>query len=425
MENHGLKRLVILSLLFATFGYDKTLFAANTQTFINNVSGLGNAFAATAVVTDDASVQYYNPAGLSYITQQQIVLGAVLANQTKEFVGTTNFFPTHVMQSGSASAHAFSEIPFFYYSLPINDQFTFGFGFSAFGGTGQNFSDYSILRYTSTKELIAIADIGPALAYKIVDQVSIGLGLDVDYLFTKLNVMAPTGGPGSPDAKVLNNAGNFGYGWHAGIIYAFRPDTKIGLAYRSQIIIRPTGTSTYLLQGRVKEAFITSDYHFANKLAPATTVSLSHQFDRHWTLMGGFDFTQWGVINSVTISNVASPLGPITAKQILNYRNTWRLSAAVNYQTDGKWLLRTGVYYDQDPTNHNHLQADNVPSPDFFFFAVGARYQAHKCFSIDMGYARAVIQDTNIGIRTNLFAQNGILHTTDSNELGVQFNFGI
>jgi len=410
--------------LIGSFVCSSAMQAANTQTFINNASGLGNAFAGNSAVTDDSSVQYYNPAGLINIDHKEVALGSVFANANRIFRGTTTYKPISLSQTGKVTAHTIGLLPFFYLNIPFGNRYAFGWGLSAFGGSGQVYRDNSILRYTSTKSSIGIIDTGPSIAARITNKISAGFAIDVDYLFTIINFMSPGS---TNDAKVFNNAAGFGYGWHAGLL--FSPDllTKIGLAYRSRVNFHPKGDSTYITNpgSPLKLSYDSNTFNYKVPIAPTTSLSITRDITPCWTLIAGADYTQWSILKTETLRNIAfpPPTNLVSNTVTLNYRDTWHLGAAVNYKGLEKWILRAGIFTDQDPTDHNHLPADFVPNTDAVLLGVGARYQINKKISMDVGYARYFFKETNIYYNTAAAFETGKYQIQNSNLVGVQFNF--
>lgn len=421
------KKMLLISLGIPIFSVSLDLHAANSQGFINNISGAGNAFAAGAAVTDDASVQYYNPAGLTYITHQQLVNGIAIGTAIKTFKGTTLLKPIHFTQTGTATAYVLGVIPFAYYALPLSKRFVMGFGMSAVGGTGQVYPDNSILRYTSTKSFVGIIDLSPSLGIKITNTLSAGLGFDVNYIFGNLNTMAPSGPPGSPDSKILTAASVVGYGYHLGLLYEVTPCTKIGAAYRSRVNFAMKGSSDYIVNpgSRLITDFTTNNFKFHTAFAPSTNVSVYHKITPRWAVMGGVDYTEWSILKTATLNNVASPRGPISGTSILNYSDTWRFSAAVNYKATDKWLLRMGAFYDQDPSDHKLISAEGVTNSNVILTAIGARYQVTKDTSMDMAYGYYFYRKVNIGHYTPISQEVGIQETKNSHLFGVQLNVNI
>src|SRR5579872_1673108 len=129
--------------------------AAGSELFFDNVSGMGNAYSGKAAVADDASTEYFNPAGLTYIKQQEIVLGDIQGRFNGKFTGSTTFnIPPFVTipQTGFANGSAtVAPFPFFYYARPIADKFFFGFGILTPTGIGISVPEDTIVRYVATR----------------------------------------------------------------------------------------------------------------------------------------------------------------------------------------------------------------------------------------------------------------------------------
>ena len=101
--------------------------------------------------------------------------------------------------------------------------------------------------------------------------------------------------------------------------------------------------------------------------------------------MGGFDYTQWSMLKTLNIYNIATPAGAMDMQFPLNFHDTWRFSAAANYKGIEKWVLRSRCgCYDQDSSDHRVLSADNVATTNVFLLGLGARYFYTKAISIDM-----------------------------------------
>ncbi len=65
--------LFVLCVVFISTG---SALAAGFALIEQSVSGLGNAFAGGAAVAEDASTIFYNPAGLTRLGGQQLLVGA-------------------------------------------------------------------------------------------------------------------------------------------------------------------------------------------------------------------------------------------------------------------------------------------------------------------------------------------------------------
>src|SRR5690348_11928784 len=77
-EGDKMKKLMLKPIVLA-FGmagivHSNAVVASGFALFEENASGAGNAFAGTAAVAEDASTTYFNPAGLTYLKGNQLVV---------------------------------------------------------------------------------------------------------------------------------------------------------------------------------------------------------------------------------------------------------------------------------------------------------------------------------------------------------------
>src|SRR5690554_7702238 len=106
-----------------------------------SASGVGTAYAGRTAVVEDASIVYYNPAGMSKLTRPEISVGGAYINIDAEFSNGERINPAGTPSSMEAGAYDHggnlipaSSIPFVYYAHPINDKLALGFGvFVSFG----------------------------------------------------------------------------------------------------------------------------------------------------------------------------------------------------------------------------------------------------------------------------------------------------
>ena len=73
--------LIAVILLFVSAG---SAFAAGFALIEQSVSGLGNAFAGGAAGAEDASTIFYNPAGMTRLNGQQLILGSTCSHAVRE-----------------------------------------------------------------------------------------------------------------------------------------------------------------------------------------------------------------------------------------------------------------------------------------------------------------------------------------------------
>src|SRR5205807_102197 len=99
-----------------------------------------------------------------------------------------------------------------------------GLGLSAPFGFVSKFQQTSFARYDSLESLVQTADVAPTVAWKVNDYLSIGAGLDEQYVHAKLVTALPNplvpGGPTVATDGALKLTGNtWSTGFNVGILF--------------------------------------------------------------------------------------------------------------------------------------------------------------------------------------------------------------
>lgn len=408
MKNLRLLFFNVIGMTFIVF-FTVRAHAASSELFFNNVSGLGNAYSGEAVLAEDASAAYFNPAGLSLIDHPQLVLGDIEGRFDGQFNGTDIFSlpPLNIQNTGVTHGQAvIAPYPFFYYSRPITPKVTFGIGLSTPYGIGVAIPETSLVRYAGTRFIMYVIDFSPVVAYKINDKFSAGFGFDMQRLTYLTRVMFPSF-TGGPDAKIINTTGDrlngWGYGWHAGLLYQIKPSLRVGLTYHSQAVFQSRGgQSQYVFTpgNNVDNEIISNNFRFTTTLPPTTTISAMQVINPQWELLGTINYSQWHMVKQTIFKNIASPSAtgaPTQVNGVLlqNYFDTWRFALGTNYKINSKCTLRVGVSYESDNTNVAYRPLTD-PGTAATSIAVGAHYQMKKTLGFDVGYLHAFVQPSNI-----------------------------
>lgn len=143
----------------------------------------GNAFVATA---DSAAAVFYNPAGLTQLSQPEADVGvyAIILGNRADINGTPYYAKTQLQAA-----------PEIYFASPINDRFTFGFGVNSPFGLGTQWGDNTEFSAIVTKAVLIDLSATPAIAWKITDEISLGASLSFNY--QELTLDQDTFGAGS------------------------------------------------------------------------------------------------------------------------------------------------------------------------------------------------------------------------------------
>ena len=432
------KELLILSMAGLLASYTGSAAASAFQLMEENGVGVGDFDAGGAAIAEDASTGYYNPAGLVRLDHQQVLLSVDPIITDLDFHGrdtwrtheptppfTPAFIPPPITFRGTSQGGGTSYIPSFAYAAPITDGVVFGFNVTIPDGLSTEYSNNDFTRYNATYTELSVLDISPAVGFKITDQFSAGIGFDAEKLNAELDSVAglPSAAigyglsPNAFDTLSENHASDWGYGWHAGLLYQFTPQTRVGLAYHSQVVFHPTGTSSFV--GPLANTPIplppAEGYELGSNASTAitmpgfATLSAYHDVTAQWAVYGSVNYTQWSAVKNLTLNNIAAvmpvqidPTMPpaffptqINVNIPQHFHDTWRLALGSSYQINPDWLVRAGVGYDQNPTNSTDRNI-RLPDGNRFALAIGGHWQATKALGFDAGWTHLFVQHVGI-----------------------------
>lgn len=430
------KRIVCFSMLGLMPVLATQVHASGYKMEFQSASVLGDA--GEAAVVEDAGTNWYNSAGLVYLPRQLVVSGIGIYAPTK-FSGTAmapsalgpafNFTAT-----GSATSHPTAMIPSTHFSLPINDRWAFGISVAPAWGFIEDYGLRSIVRYDLTRIYTKSFDIAPSIAYKINHQWSVGLGTDSNYFYassrSNVNTVGPAGlGGTAGDSIARYSADAWGYGWHAGVLFRPTETTRVGLNYRSKIVMHLGGTSTFgVFQGPIYE---TRGFGFNIPLPPVTTLSAYHDMTPRWAMMGTISYDQWNVLQAYVARNyiqpptLANPSGLINVTAPQNMSNTIDLSVGTHYTLNEQWMLRGSVKFEPTPTN-SHYRDVNFPDGDKLGFQIGSRYSMNKKVAFDFLYGHVFTRSTHINNLNPASLETVVGHShTNIDLLGAQVVWNI
>ena len=359
-------------------------FAIGTQ----SGSGTGNAFAGGAAVADDASVVWSNPAGMALLPPGKQLTGALhILKPSFKFrnEGSTGpfFGPPGTGDGGNGGDWAF--VPNGFFTMDINPRLRFGVALNAPFGLKTEYESGWRGQVTALTSEIKTVNINPALSYKVSDTVSIGGGLNVQWIEAELSsfVPVPPAGPGVLKLK----ADDIGYGFNLGIMAALGPSTRIGAHYRSRIKYTVEGDANFAA-APAANGNIRADL----KVPETFSISVLHALTPKWELMGDITRTGWDSLQQLTVTRTS---GALLTSLAFNWDDTMRYGIGANYKWNDQTKLRFGVAFDETPTNDVDRTA-RLPDQDRKWIAFGVQHRVSKAGVLEIGYAHEFIKDARI-----------------------------
>jgi long-chain fatty acid transport protein len=354
---------------------------------------MGGAFTAVA---NNPSAIWHNPAGLSWVPGTQVMLGGtfIFPSGSVSMPNIRLAFPNSALSYNQVNK-TFTP-PNVYISHKFSDHVTAGIGFMAPFGLGTEWPNSSgslfPLRYLGYKNDMKTFFINPALAFKLTDELSLGVG--VSYIFSDLtldlfqSITLPPG-EGSPyDLPTAMKGSGNSFNFNAGILYKGK-GFSLGASYRSHFNIKYTGNVT-VDNSLVPAPFqpfiptagtVTTTFKFPDILTAGLAVQISEK------LLWSFDFHTyfWGRFDSYTADiTFPAPFPPETLTAAQNWKNSHCTRMGFEYQATEKLALRLGGFFDETPQPVETMDP-NLPDNDRWAITGGVGYKIGK-FAIDVAY---------------------------------------
>jgi long-chain fatty acid transport protein len=443
-------------------------FAAGFQLLEQNVSGLGNSYAGSAAVAEDASTVFFNPAGMAYLPagQKSFVVGLNAIKPSSKFSNGASTpallglpSSTQPLGGNGGDAGSVGYVPNTYLVVPINPTISFGLGISAPFGLKTEYDGTWIGRFQAIKSDVKTININPSVSWKLNETVALGFGIDYQKLtgeFTSaanysaaiLNVafVALPNGLGIPfpggiaaanglaalagegTAKITGSDTAWGYNF--GGLFKVSDATRVGVSYRSAIKYHLTGSADFSRTGDpTVNAILSSGASTARggaiyadiKLPDTFIVSnLTHLNDK-WDMVGDLSWTGWSKIPDLTFKYASG--APKLSSTQEDWRDTWRVALGGTYHYNDITKIRFGLAYDQSPVKDQY-RTPRLPDNNRTWISIGAQYALSKTSALDWGYAHLFVKDAPINNDATNAAGYGLLNGTykDSVDIfGVQY----
>jgi len=382
-------------------------FAAAFQLAEQNVSGLGRAYAGEAAVADDASVVARNPALMSLFKDKQISVAGIAVIPDVSLKGESAAYGLDESSIDDDSIAPSAFIPAGYFTMPLNDKVSLGFGaFSNFGLSTEFKDDYAAGSIAGETEIVTV-NMNASASYKINEQFSLGLGLNYVYADAKVvrNVGTnPFGLPASTQIAHLEGD-DYGFGWNIGAMYQLDENNRFGFNYRSETDIDFEGEYSNQLPAAVGGLAGTVVPGELKLTLPAIAeFSGSHQLDKKLGVHYSILWTGWDSFQKLE-AYTPSLETPVFSKEE-NFSDSMRYSICTDYQYSDALLLRAGIAYDESPADQSHLSI-SIPDTDRFWFSFGGNYAFSENSNVDLGVSILRGKTQNFSEKDSLAASLG------------------
>ena len=359
-----------------------------------SVSGLGSAFAGQAAMPRDASIIFFNPAGMTYLDGSRGNVGLHFLAPHSDVDDLGSDAPGALPDGGdSDNPYDIEPVPNLHYSHQLDAKNWVGVSVTAPFGLANEYDEDWFGRFDSISSDLMTINVQPSFAHKINDRLSIGGGVDIQYVDAELKSARSLT---SLDEGVSTLEGDdVSFGYNLGLMYDVDEATRVGLHYRSQVNHKLDGQIT--LEGSASD-FTTGGTANLN-LPDMVNLGVTHDVDEKWTVMGGLTWFGWSNYERITAITDA---GTMVQDQAQNYENSWAVNLGAEYEYSPEWTFRGGVQYDQTPTQDG-FRSTRTPDGDRIWVSGGATYNVDDKWSWDFAATYINVSEEDIDLTRNDF----------------------
>jgi len=355
------RRFTALVALAALLVLPGAAHAAGYGLYEMGARALGQAGAFTARA-DDPSSMFFNPAGLSRIDGQELLLSPNLIVFKAEFAGVSPN-PGYGVHEQTVD----KTFPPFavYYARGVGRKVAAGIGIYNPYGLEVQWSNPNQFtgRYISTQSKITPYYFVPTAAVALNDRLRVGAGANIVWSNVQLERHIAAYDP-FLDQTVdvgtvkLDSHDSFGVGFNAGVQWWPRGKVKFGGTYRSKVAIDYTGRADFTQRITGDAAFdpivsatfppdqaVTTSIPF-----PAQgSLGIAYQSCPSWAFEGDLNYTWWGVFDKLEVNFAQTPSRNLVAVE--NWKNAINVRVGAEYRKGGTapWSYRAGYYFDETP----------------------------------------------------------------------------
>jgi len=361
-----------------------------------SVSGQGASFAGSGAQPRDASIIFFNPAGMTHLPGGNIHVGVSLLVPDGELTDTGTTLPAGAPPSTGDGGNPYdpTPVPSGYITQQITNSFWLGFGVSAPFGLASEYDDGWFGRYDSTETELTSIDFTPSAAYKFNDWLSVGGSVIMQSVTAELKNNLNAGAEGTQTL----DGDDISFGWKAGILAEPWQGTRFGLDYRSKIkhqlegrlVIEDSGAGNANIVGRADL-----------DLPEIATFSVAHDLNDRLTLLGSATWFGWSSFDEIQVTNIIG--GEVGAPIIQDYQDTMAYSVGFDYKLNDAWTVRAGYQFDETPTT-DEFRTSRTPDGDRHWFSAGGTYSLNEKWSFDFSGTYIDIEEESIDVTRNVAA---------------------
>ena len=344
--------------------------------------GLGNAVSAGV---NDPSAVYYNPAALSEVGGNNLLVNGSYVNVVSSVENSgrkaTNKHDDNFLASVFANYH-----------IPKTD-FTFGIGTYTPFGLATTYEE-PFTRFAAQRTELKTIYVTPALSWHPSKYFSVGAGFSFVHasgLFSRGLCLDPFSACTAPlglEGRLRLTDTTNAFGYNLGVLVKPTETVKFGFSYRSRVDLR-FDNADVKFGGSFSIAKVKGNVR-PIPLPPVIDAGLFWQITPAWGGEFVYEYARWSEFKNfgATFSPIPifAPLGVSLPGFSLpeKWKNTSTLRLGSFYTLNKNWELRVGAVVEESPIPNRTLNPA-IPGADLLSLNAGIGYKWER-FSVDLGY---------------------------------------
>jgi long-chain fatty acid transport protein len=385
-------RRVVWSIVVAAALVPSAAGAGGLLLYEVGTSDIGYASAGWAARATSPVTLLSNPAGMTRLSGVQVEVGTELLYANLTFAPDALTSPSLGSNNGGNAIGALPSGGVFATFAPWKD-IRFGLGVFNNFGAPERWDPAWVGRYYTTKTSIIGVSIMPAVAWHIVDGLSVGATFQTMYGRLRQTV-AIKNLESQVDGNLSVSSDTWGFGGNFGVLYEFSPGTRLGLTYTSPLKLNFSAPPTFtglgpLMGGLIHAAGLDTGTIDLGMTVPQTVMlSFFHTLSSNWAVMADFGWQNWAAFGTVEIGVTTD--NPQSLTKNVGYTNTWHGALGAQVQLSEQWQLNFGIAYDSTMTTAENRTL-MLALADQWRFGVGAQLAASEHW--DLGFTTEFLWD--------------------------------
>lgn len=344
------------------------------------------AVAGRAAAALDASTAASNPAGMTQLATQEMVLGLQPMYMDYQFDPSD---ATTIKGDDGDQAGGLTPAGGFYMVRPLTDRLRLGFSNFSSYGAAQDFGGDFVGRYTIMNAELLTMTVGPALGYRVNDWLSVGAAAYVTYAALEQDMAVPT--PlAAGDGKATLEDETFGYCGSLGVLFHPCKSSRIGVAYTTETKLRFEDVLSAQGLGADEEWFLGQrplgggEMDLDMTIPQGIMTSLYQDLNERWAIVANLGWQDTSEAGEMDV-DIEAPAMSTETTMTRHFHDTYHLALGARYRINPKLTWGFGVAYDTSPVDDEDRTIDMALDRQWRY-ATGLQYAINDQHTVGIAY---------------------------------------